>query len=204
MLIAIEGPTGIGKSTLQGLLASVYSSETLIMSFEKHPYFVVPNLELSEYALEREMIFMLMGYHQLKNSIVADKLIISDFLFDRFKAFAATVLPRVDLESVFYPCFHYLRRNLPKPDLVVRLVGSPTFVLSRIRRRNRSDEDYVTEDYLAGLELALNAIFEEAQDYNVITLNSEELDFVKGLNARQTVTLLLESELPQVRAYRKV
>ena len=203
MLIAIEGPTGIGKSTLQSVLASIYNSETLIISFEKHPYFAVPNLELSKYVLEREMIFMLMGYHHLKNTDPTNKLIFSDYLFDRFRAFAATALPRVDLESVFYPCFHYLRRNLPKPDLAIRLVGSTAFILSRIRKRHRAGEDYITTDYLVRLEHALNALFEESLDYKVITVNAEEYDFINDQNARQRVISLIESELPHLQAYHR-
>lgn len=88
MLISIDGITGSGKSTCQRILSQHYGAETLTMQFEKHPYLATSELERREFALERELIFLLMGYHQLRHTDVANRVIVSDFIFESLRVFA--------------------------------------------------------------------------------------------------------------------
>jgi deoxyadenosine/deoxycytidine kinase len=203
MLIAVEGITGIGKSTLQSILAKHYRAEIHFQEFEKHPYLATSDVELIKYALERELIFLFMAYHQLKNLDVTSKLVILDFIFDRLKVFATTSLSTVELENVYYPCFNYLRVNLIQPDLIIRLIGSSSFALSNIRNRNRTGEAYITEDHLVKLDQAFDALFKEYRDcWKVVVVNAEEYNLVNDQNAVQKLMQLVECQLPELRVYR--
>jgi len=202
MFIAVEGITGIGKSTLQSMLAQYYGAEILVQEFDKHPYLATSETEVTKYALEREVIFLFMAYHQLRNLDVSNKLVISDFILEKLRAFAITALSSVALESVYYPCFNYLRKNLIKPDLTIRLIGSPLFALSNIRHRNRPEETYITEHHLKKLEQAFDVLFREYTDCKVIIVNAEEYNLIHDHNAILGLTQLIELELPELRAYR--
>jgi len=202
MLIAVEGITGIGKSTLQSILAKFYRAEILVQEFEKHPYLATSDTELTKYGLEREVIFLFMAYHQLRNLDVTNKLVISDFIFEKLKVFATTSLSSVELENVYYPCFNYLNQILRKPDLTIHLIGSPVFAISNIRHRNRTMEAYITEDHLAKLDQAFNALFKEDLDCKVIVVDAEKYNLIHDKNAIRKIIQLVESELPELRVYR--
>jgi deoxyadenosine/deoxycytidine kinase len=202
MLIAIEGITGIGKSTLQHILAQHYIAELLVQEFEKHPYLAISNDELTKYGLEREIIFLFMAYHQLKNLDDSNRLVISDFVFEKLKVFALTTLSSKELEGVYYPCFNYLCKNLNKPDLIIHLIGSPFFALSNVRQRNRTTESFITHDHLAKLDKAFDSLFKENKDYKIVAIDVEKYNVVHEQNAIQSVIQLIEAELPKLRDYR--
>lgn len=204
MFIAIEGITGIGKSTLQNMLAQHYRAEILVQEFEKHPYLATSDTEVTQNALEREAIFLFMAYHQLRNLNIRNKLVISDFIFEKLKVFAVTSLSSIELVNVYYPCFNYVRRNLIKPDLIIRLTGSPMFAISNIRHRNRVAEAYITEEHLIKLDQAFDELFREYADCKTVVVNAEEYNLVHDHTAILKLTHLIESELPGLFAYRVV
>lgn len=201
MLIAVEGITGIGKTTLQGILAEYYNAERLVQDFKNNPYLATSSADIENSSLEREAIFLFMAYHQL-NNLDINGLVISDFLFDKLQVFATSVLTNDQLESIFYPCFRYLKAHIPTPNLVIRLVGSPSFALSNIRKRNRENEDYLTIEFLDSLNTAFDKLFDHYRDSKVLTINVSEYDLLGDKSCIQKLVSLVEGELPEMRNYR--
>lgn len=202
MLIAIEGITGIGKSTLQNTLSQYYKAELLVQEFEKHPYLSTSDDEVIKFALEREIIFLFMAYHQLNNIDTNDKVVISDFIFEKLKVFAITSLSKDDLENVYYPCFSYLRKKLRKPDLTIYLTGSSQFALSNIQHRDRAAEAYITENHLSRLSLSFEVLFQEYKGCKVIKVDAEHNNLLYDKSAIYKLVQLIETELPNINAYR--
>lgn len=202
MLIAIEGITGIGKSTLQSLFCQRYKAEAITQEFEKNPYLAWSHAQPGRCDLEREAIFLFMAYHQLANANTFGSLVFSDFFLDKLTVFASTCLSGSELEDLYYPCFRFLRSRLRNPDLIIRLIGSPEFALSNIRRRNRDTEASITEGYLRKLDQAFDNLFYEYRGCDVITVDAEESNLVFNPREIQRLNTLIEQKLPDILAFR--
>jgi len=115
--------------------------------------------------------------------------------------FAESVLQKSDLENVFYPCFYYLRKSIPNPDLVIQLVASPQFVMTRILNRNRESEEYISEKYLSDLDRGFRQLYKDIFNHRIVFINSDKFDFINDPDSFQRAVKLIETELPILKTY---
>jgi deoxyguanosine kinase len=198
MFIAVEGITGIGKSTLQRILCERYGAEPLIQEFENHPYMAGSDLEYRNDALEREAIFLFMAYHQLK-LVSVQKTLVSDFVFDKLTAFARTVLAPDELDQLYMPCFHYLCNRVEQPRLVIWLSGSPSYAIGNIRRRGRPGELFLTEADLARQAEAFERLFRQYACCEIIHFDAERNSILENVDALESLFAKIEAALPELR-----
>ncbi len=158
MFIAVEGCVGSGKTTLARLLAAKRKSNIILEQFEGNPFLKQFYLNPSKYALETELAFVLIHYHQISHELhqIKDKEYISDFHISKDLLFAEMNLNNEDL-IIFKNLYAALTRRLSEPDMVICLKCPDESILERIEQRGRRNENCIDPKYF----IKLNQLYEE-------------------------------------------
>src|ERR687897_1462640 len=152
--IAIEGPTGVGKSALAERLATRLDA-TLDLEDLENPFLADFYAERPGSALQAQLFYLLNRHRQLTGKRQADLFLqttICDYVFDKDKIFAYLNLDDNEL-FIYQRLFDLLARDVPPPDLVVYLQAPTELLMERLRKRDRDPEselplpegDYVRE-----------------------------------------------------------
>ncbi len=178
--IVIEGPLGVGKTSLARLLAEKLEGETLLEDVEGHPFLTKFYRDPRKYAFQTQIYFLLRRYQQIAEIHQMDlfkKVVLSDYLFEKDRIFA-----RINLDDqefwLYEQLFQLLHRKTVVPDLVIFLQARTDVLLERIRKRGRKFEKGVHPDYIESLNDAFNSFFFHYQDSPLLVIDASEIDFV--------------------------
>ncbi|MFQ5736084.1 MAG: deoxynucleoside kinase [Thermodesulfobacteriota bacterium] len=180
--IAIEGPIGVGKSSLADLLAQKMSGRTLIEEVDSNPFLSSFYGDIKKYAFQTQLFFLLSRYQQQKEMFQQElfsSTVISDYLFAKDRIFAYLNLDENEL-GLYEQVYRLLDTRIPKPDLVIYLQASTDVLLDRIKRRNKEYERGIKEDYLERLIDAYNRYFFYYNETSLLVVNTTEIDFVNN------------------------
>lgn len=177
--IVIEGPIGVGKSTLARHLADHLGAAVLLERPQDNPFlerfYAEGAREPNRYAFQTQLFFLFQRLEQLRETTQPGMFspgIVSDFLFDKDAIFARLTLS--DDEYALYRQIHAgLAPQVPSPDLVVWLQAEPASLLARIRQRGIAMERDIDEAYLRRLCDAYLAHFHAYDDAPVLAINTE-------------------------------
>lgn len=151
--IAIEGPIGVGKSSLARRLAEHLDADLLLERADENPFLDRFYDDASGYAFQTQLFFLFQRVKQmqaLSQPGMFSRGIVSDFLFDKDALFARMNLG--DEEHRLYTQIHaQVAPQMPQPDLVIWLQAWPRTLMQRIRRRGIAMEQRIGEDYLQRL-----------------------------------------------------
>jgi deoxyguanosine kinase len=177
--IAIEGPIGVGKTSLVELLASRFEG-VKILEDVANP-FLGPFYRGKEGAAFQVQLFFLLSRHQqhleLAQRELFTRFVVADYTMPKDRIFAHMNLD--DEEFRLYDrLYHLLTAHLPKPDLVIYLEASVETCMQRIRMRGREFERGIDPDYLRRLKDAYNAYFYRYAETPLLVVNTDEIDFV--------------------------
>ncbi len=178
--IAIEGPIGVGKSSLAELLAKELNGRTLIEEVDANPFLPKFYGDIKKYAFQTQLFFLISRYQQQKEMTQQElfsSTVISDYLFAKDRIFAYLNLDENEL-SLYEQVYRLLDTRIPKPDLVIYLQASTDILLERIGRRNLDYEQGIKEGYLEKLIDAYNRYFFYYTDTPLLVVNTTEIDFV--------------------------
>ena len=178
--IAIEGPIGVGKSSLAELLAKELGGRTLIEEVDANPFLPKFYGDIKKYAFQTQLFFLISRYQQQKEMTQQElfsSTVISDYLFAKDRIFAYLNLDENEL-SLYEQVYRLLDTRIPKPDLVIYLQASTDVLLERIGRRNLDYEQGIKEGYLEKLIDAYNRYFFYYTDTPLLVVNTTEIDFV--------------------------
>ena len=178
--IAVEGPIGVGKTTLVEMLAEELSGETLFEMVEENPFLANFYKDRKKFAFQTQLFFLLNRYQQQKNLAQVDLFsttIISDYLFAKDRIFAYLALDENEL-GLYEQVFRLLDARIPKPDLVIYLQASKEVLVDRIMKRNHEYEKDIETEYLENLIDAYNKFFFYYNDTPLLVVNTTEIDFV--------------------------
>lgn len=129
------------------------------------------------YALETEMIFTIMHYHDIARAAkesVFEKDVVSDLFFDGVEAYTSYTLSPEN-RNAFIPLLRSLQERLPAPTQVFFLDASTEFLMERVRGRGRDYERYMTFEYLDGINRSFKRFIRGYKRAPVTVLDSEEL-----------------------------
>jgi len=197
--IAIEGPIGVGKTTLARLLSQAFNSALLLEVFEENPFLSDFYADRQRYAFQTQIFFLLSRYSQQNGhvqSILAHSALVSDYLFAKDRLFAHLNLQGDEL--VVYERVHQaLSANIPLPDLVVYLRASTDTLMHRIVSRDRPYERNMDRTYIAALSQAYDNFFRENTGMTVLTIDTDQIDMVSRPEDRANVIGRIRAALEQ-------
>lgn len=177
--IAVEGPIGIGKTSLVELLTSRFEGVKVLEDVQ-NPFLEPFYRGKSGAAFQVQIFFLLSRQRQhveISQLDLFDRLVVADYTMPKDRIFARLNLD--DEEFRLYDrLYQLLTPQLPKPDLVIYLEGSIETCMRRIRQRGREFERAMDPAYLQRLKDAYNAFFYHYTETPLLLVNTDEIDFV--------------------------
>jgi deoxyadenosine/deoxycytidine kinase len=193
--IAVEGPIGVGATSLATGIARRLNCELFLDEADKNPYLRLFYQDPARYALATQLAFLRIRAEQQKRlEATVGRPIVSDYLFGRDALFARMTL--TDEEFSLYAYFAALVKSPPKPDLVIYLQATPDILIRRIQQRARDYEQGIEPAYLQQVVEAYNQFFFHYEETPLLVINTAQIDFV---NDEADLTYLLE-EIDRSRA----
>ena len=179
--IVIEGPIGVGKTSLTKLLAKEFNARCILERPEENPFLSHFYQDRKKYAFQAQVFFLLTRFQQQQEISQLDlfnQVTLSDYLFDKDRIFALLNLDEHEF-ALYEKIFQLLGGRIPTPDLVIFLQAKPEVLLHRIKSRNIAYEKEIELDYLKRLTEAYNYYFFHYEQSPLLVVNTSEIDFVK-------------------------
>jgi deoxyadenosine/deoxycytidine kinase len=179
--ISIEGPIGVGKSSVAQLLAERLDATTVLEEWGQNP-FLKPFYDGKAGAAFQVEVFYLLSRYRQQQELLQRNLFqlqtISDYVFEKCRLFAYLNLEDSEL-AIFEKLYGLLSENVARPDLVVYLQAPTEVLLKRIKMRGRGEEVNLSEEYLAEVNRAYNHYFFHYTQTPLLVVNTTDVDFVK-------------------------
>jgi deoxyadenosine/deoxycytidine kinase len=176
--IVIEGPIGVGKTSLANKFAERFGAEQLLEQPEENPFLEKFYRDGARYALPTQLFFLFQRVNQLRDIAQRDlfsQAVVGDFLLDKDPLFARLTLDDDEL-GLYQTLYDNLRPQAPTPDLVIYLQASPDILVDRVRRRGIRMESGITDAYLRALAEAYSRFFYHYDDAPLMIVNTEHLN----------------------------
>ncbi|GGD02739.1 deoxynucleoside kinase [Pontibacillus salipaludis] len=184
--IAVEGPIGVGKTSLAQKLASQFEYTLLKEIVEENPFLGKFYDNIEEWSFQTEMFFLCNRFKQLEDIetyyLNQNKPVISDYHISKNLIFAERTL-KEEQYNKYVQIYDILTKDMPRPNMIIYLHASLDKLLERIRMRGREVEQNIQASYLEQLlrdyDLFMEKFEREHPDIPVIRFNGDNLDFVK-------------------------
>ena len=180
--IAVEGPIGVGKTSLARMLAAELEGELLLEETEDNPFLEKFYKDRKRYAFQTQLFFLITRYQQQKDLSQLDlfqRMIVSDYLFDRDRIFAHTNLDKDELR-LYTGIYSLLDSRIVRPDLVILLQTRPEVLKERIRARGVPYERDISLEYLKEVVEAYRDYFFYYNESPLLVVDTTEIDFVQS------------------------
>jgi len=175
--IAIEGPIGVGKSTLANRLAEEFNADYVRDTETVNPYLKQFYKDPESVAFHTQLHFFVSRLEVLNNPAVtqASGPLVSDFLLDKDKLFAELTL-NADEWWMYTRIFDQMSEACVKPDLVIYLQAPLEKLIQRIERRGLRHEQRIDSHYLQQLITLYERYFHEYSDASLLIVNASEIN----------------------------
>jgi len=180
--IAIEGPIGVGKTSLANLLSKELGARLVLEDFEDNPFLPDFYNDPDRFGFQTQLFFLLQRYRQqqdLRQVDMFQKLLITDYMFVKDRLFASLNLDDKEM-SLYDTVATLLERNIIKPDLVIYLQGDTDVLMNNIAKRGRNMERNVTWEYIDALNQVYTEYFFRYQETPLVIINTNNIDFVEN------------------------
>lgn len=178
--IVVEGPIGVGKTTLAKKLAEELGARAVLEQADENPFLRKFYDYPEKFAFQAQMFFLLGRYRQQKQLVQQDLFshgTVADYLFSKDRIFAEVNLEGDEL-ALYRQMFQLLDPRLPKPDLVVYLHAKTDVLLERLRKRDRDYERRISTAYLRKIAEAYRDFFFYYDETPLLVVDSSDVDFV--------------------------
>ncbi|MEZ0311871.1 MAG: deoxynucleoside kinase [Myxococcota bacterium] len=176
--IAIEGPIGVGKTTLTQKIAERINARVVLEEFSDNPFLRDFYQDKDRVAFQTQVYFLVARFKQqeeLRQHDLFARSIVSDYLFAKDRIFAYLNLAEAELQ-LYERIYDLLRPRLVKPDLVVYLQARPDVLMKRLRKRGREMEASVEVQYLDSLQRAYNQFFFHYDESPLLIVETSDID----------------------------
>nr|WP_207951772.1 deoxynucleoside kinase [Pseudomaricurvus alcaniphilus] len=180
--IAVEGPIGVGKTTLARHLATTFKYNLLEEKAEQNPFLERFYSNPKAAALPTQLFFLFQRAQQIQDLNQADMFQsrrVADFLFDKDRLFAEVTLDEDEL-NIYQQVYNQLAIDAPQPDLVIYLQAPNQVLEERLRLRGNAAERSISSDYLATLNDAYMRFFHYYDQAPLLIVNAAELDLANN------------------------
>ncbi len=178
--IVVEGPIGVGKTTLARILAEDLAARLVLERVEENPFLKRFYDDPDQHAFPAQLFFLLTRYRQQEALAQQDlfrQSVVADYLFAKDEIFAQANLPTDEL-TLYRQLYTLLNGRLPKPDLVVYLQAPTDVLMARLRKRARDYERRITPEYIQRIAEAYKEFFFHYEETPLLVVNCSQLDFV--------------------------
>ncbi len=179
--VVIEGPIGVGKTSLARLLAKEFNARMILEKPEDNPFLESFYQDRKKYAFQAQLFFLVNRFQQQKDIAqphLFNQVTLADYLFAKDRIFASITLDDQEL-ALYEQIYQLLSGQTPSPDLVIFLQAKPEALLHRIRSRGHAYEKEIDLDYLKTLTEAYNYFFFHYDETPLLIIDTTDIDFVK-------------------------
>ncbi|HET7627743.1 MAG TPA: deoxynucleoside kinase [Bacillales bacterium] len=185
--IAVEGPIGVGKTTLARAVGHHFGFPVVEEIAEENPFLGKFYQNVEEWSFQTEMFFLCNRFKQLedvqRDYLARNQAVTADYHIFKNEIFASRTLTREHYDK-YMQIYHLLTDDLPKPNVVIYLTASLETLLNRIAMRGRKAETHLSTDYLKQLRADYETFMERFQaanqDIPVLRIDGDKCDFVKN------------------------
>ncbi|TDJ21661.1 MAG: deoxynucleoside kinase, partial [Gammaproteobacteria bacterium] len=198
--IVVEGPIGVGKTSLVRKLGESLGSELLLEKAEENPFITRFYQNPRQYALSTQLYFLLQRAHQVQGFRQIDLFQsshIADFMIDKDRLFAELTLTTDELK-LYQQIYQHMTIDAPKPDLVIYLQAPTEVLRERITKRGIDYEQAIKDDYLTRLSELYTRFFYDYDESTLLTVNTQSIDLI---DSEQDYQALLD-EINNIRSGR--
>ena len=177
--IAVEGPIGVGKTTLANKLASNLNYDILLEMPIENPFLENSYRNPNQSALAAQLFFLFQRVQQLeelKQKSIFEPVRIADFILEKDRLFAEANLNNEEMR-LYDKVYEHITIDAPVPDLVIYLQAPVEVLMARIERRGLKFERYLTQEYLTKINDAYSRFFLDYDKSPVLIINAAEIDF---------------------------
>jgi len=179
--IVVEGPIGVGKTSLAQRLAAHLDAQLLLEQPELNPFLPRFYQDQRRYALQTQLCFLFQRIDQLRDLTQPDffaRPVVADYLIEKDPLFAHLTL-NDDEHALYRQIYERVAPRTAAPDLVIYLQARPETLIARVRRRGIDMERRIGDAYLTVLGESYTRFFHAYDAAPVLVVNSENLNFVE-------------------------
>ncbi len=180
--IAIEGPIGVGKTSLAKLLSKRLSAKLILEKFEDNPFLSEFYDDPARFAFQTQLFFLLQRYqqqHDIRQVDMFHNLLISDYMFIKDRLFASLNLDDKEM-NLYDSIANMMERNVINPDLIIYLQADTSTLMKNIDKRGRDFENNISYDYINALNEIYTEYFFRYNDTPLVIINTNNIDFVNN------------------------
>src|ERR1700712_2431622 len=201
--ITIEGNIGAGKTTLAHMLSKHFNARLILEEFADNPFLPKFYENPRQYAFPLELFFMAERYKQLKELIhtkdIFQNITVSDYLFSKCLLFAKVNLPEEEFH-LYQKLFDIIYQQLTQPDILIYLHVPVNQLQKNIKKRNRSFELSIPDDYLFKLQLTYTQYIRQ-HNIKTLVVDASNADFLGNEKHLRVILEALEKEYDNGKHY---
>ncbi len=180
--VSVEGPIGVGKTTLAKRLADHFNYQMLFEQAEQNPFLERFYRNAKQSALATQLFFLFQRAQQIQDLRQGDLFApaqVADFLMAKDRLFARINLD-ADEYALYEKVYQQLTFDTPAPDLVIYLQAPTDVLLQRIRLRGIGYEQSIEQSYLEKINAAYSEFFLYYDDAPLLIVNAAQIDFANS------------------------
>ena len=196
--IVVEGPIGVGKTTLATRLSETLGTDLLLERASENPFLPKFYQDPRSAALPTQLHFLFQRVRQvevLKQTDMFKPAMVTDFLIQKDSLFAKVTLNEDELD-LYYQVYDRLTLEVPAPDLVIYLQASTDDLVRRVHERGVNFEKNIREEYLQAVSDAYINFFYNYNQSPLLIVNTVDFDIKNNSNNFETLLKYIQDLSP--------